>query len=113
MEENSVLKCTYELSVENKLPFLDAMITVKGLRFESSVYRKPTDAGKNGKSECPSRYRKNVIRAFIRRATKCCSSWDLLHVEFERLKQILVNNGFTNSEIDFEIKQHIFDGVLS
>ena len=54
MEENSVLKFTYELSVENKLPFLDAMITVKGLRFESSVYRKPTDAGKKtGKANAP------------------------------------------------------------
>ena len=61
----------------------------------------------NGISECPSRYKKSVIRAFIRRAVKVCSSWDLLHVEFTRIKQILVNNGYSNQEIDDEIRTYL------
>ena len=78
LEANSVLKFTFELSVQNRLPFLDVMVSQDGTKFATSVYRKPTDAGKclNGKSECPSRYKTSVIRAFIRRAVKNCSSWD-------------------------------------
>ena len=55
MQSNSILKFTYELSVANKLPFLDVMITTHENKFVTSVYRKASDAGKclNGAGECP------------------------------------------------------------
>ena len=107
LQANSVLKFTYELNIRNKLPFLDVLVTSKDSKFETTVYRKATDMGKclNAKSECPSRYRTSVIRAFIRRAIRNCSSWELLHAEFCRIKQVLVNNGYSNAEIDTEIKR--------
>lgn len=109
LESSSILKFTFELSVVSKLPFLDVMVKAQTNTFITSVHRKATDAGKclNGISECPSRYKKSVIRAFIRRAVKVCSSWDLLHVEFTRIKQILVNNGYSNQEIDDEIRTYL------
>ena len=108
-ESNSVLKFTFELSVKNKLPFLDVMVAADGNNFATSIYRKPTDAGRclNGRSECPSRYKASVVKAFVRRAVKGCSSWDTLHTEFQRIKQLLVNNGYTNTEIDEQIKSHV------
>ena len=108
LQANSVLKFTYELNIRNKLPFLDVLVTSKHRKFETTVYRKATDIGKclNVKSECPSRYITNVIRAFIRRAIRNFSSWELPHVEFCRIKQV-VNNGYSNAEIDTEIKQHV------
>ena len=78
-------------------------------RFQTTVYRKATDAGRclNASSECPSRYKSSVIRAFIRRALRNCSSWELLHTEFCRIKQLLVNNGYSNTEIDKEIQLYL------
>lgn len=61
----------------------------------------------NAKSECPDRYKTSVVRAFIRRAHTHCSSYALLHSELSRMKQVLVNNGYSNSEIDEEIKTYM------
>ena len=106
MENESVLKFTYELSDNNKLPFLDVMIDGQNSTYSTTVYRKPTDAGRclNAKSECPDRYKTSVVRAYIRRAYKNCSDWSLFHEEVVRFKQILVNNGYNNSLIDKEVK---------
>ena len=36
----------------------------------------------------------------IDRAIKYCSNWDALHVEINRIKQVLINNKFTLCIID-------------
>ena len=107
MQQNSVLKFTYELSVENKISFLDVMVRNDSGKFATTVYRKATDTGKclNANSECPNRYKTSVIRSFIRRAEKYCSTWSELDAEFTRIKQILVNNGYSNTEVDDEIRK--------
>ena len=38
-----------------------------------------------------------------KRAHKICSSEDLFNNELQRLRQILVNNGYTNTDFDFEL----------
>ena len=109
MQKNSVLKFTYELSLEGKIPFLDVLVHAEADRFKTTVYRKATDTGRclNAQSECPSRYKASVIKSFIRRAVKYCSTWAELDVEFTRIKQILVNNGYSNTEVDNEIRKHL------
>ena len=54
----------------------------------------------NAASECPDRYKEGVIRTYVRRAVKTCSSWDLVNQELQRLRQLLVNNGYTNTAFD-------------
>ena len=39
----------------------------------------------------------------IRRAHKICSSWELFHLDILNIKQLLVNNGFSNNNIEEEI----------
>ena len=109
LQVNSSLKFTYELNTQNKLPFLDVMVSSEQDKFVTTVHRKATDGGRclNANSECPSRYKISVIRAFIRRAIRNCSSWELLHAELLRIRQLLVNNGYSNSEIEREIKLYM------
>ena len=106
MEEHSVLKFTYELSKDNKLPFLDILTHYDTDRFASSVYIKPTDAGicLNGNSECPDRYKEAVIISYVKRAWTTCSTHEYFNAEISRVKQVLVNNGYTNTLIDRIIK---------
>ena len=69
------------------------------------MYRKPSDAGRclNANSECPDSYKISTIRSFLRRAFRTCSDWTLLDVELKRIRQILVNNGYSNRDVDSEI----------
>ena len=109
LEDNSVLKFTTELSLQNKLPFLDVSVHIQDNTFVTSVYRKPTDLGRcmNAASEAPTKYKISVIRAYLRRAYKICSNWTLFHHEVGRIKQILINNGYSNHSVDTEINKFL------
>ena len=89
--------------------YTDVVVNTENDTFKTTVYRKATDTGSclNAQSECPSRYKISVIKSFIRRAATHCSTWSDLHAEFVRMKQILVNNGYLNTEIDAEIKKYM------
>ena len=47
------------------------------------------------------------IRAFVKRAIHNCSTHEYMHQEFARIKQLLVNNGYRNKDIDSEIKRQL------
>jgi hypothetical protein len=106
MEAQSVLRFTYELGSNHNLPFLDIDITATNSGYRTTVYRKPTDAGKcmNPSGECPDRYKESTIRSYVHRAFKTCSTPDLLEAELLRTKQVLVNNGYSNRAVDSVIK---------
>jgi len=60
LEETSILKFTYEMNVNNKIPFLDVMIEKSNDgKCTTSVLRKMTDEGHclSARSECPERYK--------------------------------------------------------
>ena len=109
LEANSVLKFTYELSRDNILPFLDVLVERGEGQYHTSVYRKPTNTTQtlNANSECPTRYKTSVVRAFIRRAIRTCSSHKTMHEEILRVKQLLVNNGYLNTDVDAEVKRQL------
>ena len=109
LETNSVLSFTYERQQDNCLSFLDVTVQATPNKYVTSVYVKPTNFGRtlNAKSECPSKYKNSVLRAFVTRAVKTSSTYELMHSEFNRTKQLLVNNGYTNTEIDEEIHKQL------
>ena len=108
-ENNSVLKFTFEKCINKKLPFLDIMVDCSSGNFVTSVYRKPTDAGiyLNAKSECPLRYKKSILIGFLKRAHKVSTTWELFNLEVKRIKQLLINNGYSNTFVDTEISKFL------
>ena len=57
-------------------------------------------------SECSDRYMSKAIRSYIHRAYKTCTSEGNLKPELNRVKQILINNGFSNLQVDQEIQKY-------
>ena len=108
-QQNSVLKFTYELHTNNTLPFLDILVKLDNNSFITSVYHKPTDFGKclNANSECPDKYKRSVITNYINRAYRYSHDWQTFHNEIERVKQMLINNNYSNSLVDFEINKYL------
>ena len=101
-QRNSVLNFTYELHVDNKLPFLDVMVTSTNTKFDTKVYHKPTNYGTclNANSECVDKYKDSVVVNYLNRAYRVTNSWQDFHLEVVHIKQMLVNNNYTNTKID-------------
>ena len=102
LQELSGLNLTIEPSNNNMIQFLDSLVTLQGASFNTSVYRKPTDSNKclNGKSECMQDYKNSVVSAYVHRALKVCSTWQQLHSELQHVRQMIVDNGYSNTTFD-------------
>ena len=108
-QNNSDLEFTYEININNKLPFLDVLIDNNNGSFKTTVYRKPTDQGKclNADSECVQRYKDSVVFSYINRAYKVTQSWREFHLELRHIKQLLINNNYSNQLVDMHIRRFI------
>ena len=108
-EDASILKFTYEISKNNKIPFLDVNVQILKNKFVTSVYTKETNDGNliNYDSECPSRYKIGTIVTLLNRALKVSSDWQIFNTEMNRLKQIFINNGFPNEVFDRCVKNFL------
>ena len=108
LEEVSGLQFTVEYSVDNKISYLDIDIdgSGPGNSYKTKVHRKNTDLGKclNGASDCPDRYKNSVVKAYVHRALTHCSTWQLVHQELKRVRQILSDNNYPISVIEREIQ---------
>ena len=58
-------------------------------------------------SECPKRYIKGVIRTYVRRALRTCTTWEKIDAELKQVKRILTNNNYSSKDIDREISQAV------
>ncbi|XP_064085388.1 uncharacterized protein LOC135200710 [Macrobrachium nipponense] len=103
---NSALNFTIEFSSEDRLPFLDVLITKSTPKMTTTVYTKSTNMGLclNGESECPARFKTTTVRAFVKRALTHCSAWQDTHAELDRASQMMINNGYSNKLINREIR---------
>ena len=108
-EKHSVLKFTYELDTNKKLPFLDVLVESTNDNFKSTVYHKPSNPGYclNADSECVERYKDSVIKSYLRRAYRVSQNWQDFHNEMKYVKQILVNNNYSNLKIDCMTKKFL------
>jgi hypothetical protein len=109
MQEASSLNFTYEMNVDNKLPFLDVFIESTRSGYRTSVYTKPSNAQEclNFNSDAPQQYKEGLINTFLNRAYKICSNYETLHTEFIRIKHMLVNNQYPNYLIDEKIRNFL------
>ena len=102
LAQESCLNFTTELNVGNKLPFLDLLIDSNGNQFHTDVYVKPTNQGRcmNASGDCNDAYRRGVISSYVKRALTHCSTWNNVNRELTRVRQMLINNGYSNTDFD-------------
>ena len=108
-EQQSILKFTYEMNIGNKLPFLDILVDSAETQFKTTIYRKPTNFGTcmSGAGECTEKYKISVIQSFLNRAYKVNQNWQDFHSELQYIKQMLINNNYSNTLVDKQISKFI------
>ena len=110
LKDNSVLDFTHEYNTNNKLAFLDVMMGISNNNeFIRSVHTKPTKTPDCIRFECdaPLKYKSGVLHTLLNRAWKICSSREYFIEETDRIKKLLINNGFPNSMCDQTTKKFI------
>ena len=111
--DKSVLNFTREISIDNKLPFLDVLLdNSNNDNYATSIYVKPTKSQDCIDYECesPERYKLGLIKTLLNRAYKICSSREAYNQEKVRITKLLINNNFPNRVCDkimqeFEVKK--------
>ncbi|MPC37008.1 hypothetical protein E2C01_030480 [Portunus trituberculatus] len=64
-----------------------------------------------GNSDCPEKYRRSVINAFVKRALTHSSTWKSI-TELRRVSQLLTSNGYPQKDIDDVIRRRM-DAFMS
>ncbi|XP_068692858.1 uncharacterized protein [Montipora foliosa] len=100
------IKFTLEFEEDNKIPFLDILLKrCPENTFSTSVYRKKTFTGLYTKwdSFTPRKYKINLIRTLAYRCFRICSSPSLLQAAIKDLRKLLLQNGYPQGVITFNI----------
>ena len=100
------IKFTIEFEQAEEIPFLDILIKCcPNNTFITSVYRKKTFTGLYTKwdSFTPRKYKINLIRTPTYRCFRICSTASLLQSAVEDLKRLLLQNGYPQGIITFNI----------
>ena len=98
-----------ELEKDEKLSFVDILITKSESRFITSIYRKPTFSGihLNFKGYIPDVYKFGLVNSLLFRTYKICSNWQIIHKEIKTLKGIWLKNGYPLKVINNCIKKFL------
>ena len=103
---------TYEVEKDNKLPFLDILVTREDT-FTTNIYRKPTFSGlyTNFHSFLPESYKTGLLLTLLFRTYTICSDWSKFHTEIIILRNIMLKYEFPAIFLDFCIKLY-FDKLF-
>ena len=106
---------TREEETNNSISFLDIFITRKPTNqswittssFDTTIYRKSTYTGLITKwdSFVPDSYKVSTISSMIYRAIKICSSFKLIHKQFQTIKDIATKNGYPIKFVNAQIRK--------
>ena len=102
------LKLTFEKEKTKCLPFLDVYVERTDVGLETSVYRKPTFTGQylRWESFSPLKRKISLISTLVHRALMICTK-RRLNEEIERIKKILLGNGYPKNIINAQITKKI------
>ena len=97
---------TFETEVDNKLPFLDVLISREGHSLITSLYRKPTFSGlyTNFNSYISDRYKTGLIYCLLFRIFTLTVDWVKFHEEVKFLSDTFRKNQYPQFFIDRCIK---------
>ena len=90
------LKFTIEVEAEGKIPFLDLRINNVNNKLSSTWFCKPTSTGLIMKYHAlaPKCYKRSVVKGFVHKVYRACSSWENFHDSMEKVKMILQRNQY-------------------
>ena len=102
------LRFIFEKGKGKCLPFLDVYVKRTDIGFETSVYRKPTFTGQYLRRESfsPLQRKINLISTLVLRALMICIR-PTLNGKIERIKKILLHNGYPKNVINPQITNKI------
>lgn len=105
---HSSLKFTFEKEKNNTLPFLDVCVERMKTGYVTSVYRKPTFTGQylRWESFTPIKRKASLVSTLVHRALRICSK-SRLKEEINRIKSILLENGYPESFVLKQISKKI------
>ena len=95
------IKFTIEKEQDQKLPFLDVLITKASNNRITTNYKKSTHTGQEDYlSFIPTRYKLGLVKTFVDRLYKINNTWSGFHNDMEKTKSILQKNLFPPDLID-------------
>ena len=102
------LKFTFEKEKGECLPFLDVYVERTDIVFETSVYQKPTFTVQylRWESLSPLKRKISLISTLVHRDLMICTK-RRLNKEIERIKKILLDNGYPKNVINTQIIKKI------
>ena len=104
---HTALKFTMEEERDGVLgiPFLDIEIQKTTTGIITTIYRKPTHSGvyTHWLSFCPNYLKHNLIQTLLHRAWMICNNYAIWHSEVEKIKNMLMSNGYNKSLIENKI----------
>ena len=102
------LKFIFKKEKDKRLPFLDVYVERTDVGLETSVYRKPTFTGQylRWESFSPLKVKISLISTLVHRALMICTK-RRLNEEIERIKKILLDNGYPKNIINAQITKKI------
>ena len=108
-KQHKNISFTVEFEENNKIPFLDILITKGEGSLSTGVYRKQTytGLGLNFHSFVPLLFKLNSIKTLLHRAYNICSTWQGFHDEVEKLKEYFFMNCYPRDLVDKHIKRFI------
>ena len=104
---HTALKFTMEEEKDGVLgiPFLDIEIQRTNHGVTTTVYRKITHSGvyTHWLSFCPNYLKHNLVQTLLHRAWMICSNYTLWHSEVQKIKNMLMSNGYNKCLIEHKI----------
>ena len=100
------MKFTIQTCQDGKLPFLDTLVAIKDNTILTSTYKKPTSTGvlMNYNSCVPQSWKRNLVKNLYYR-NKHLVSEVLQNEDWQKVKDILMQNSFPNKFIDEQIQK--------
>ena len=103
---HSNVSLSKEVEADGQLAYLNVLLTKTETGIESTTYRKNTHTRLYNKWESlsPLQYKKSINQSLLHRSYKICSSYQLIHKEFQNIKSCFLSNGYPDWFIDKQIK---------
>ena len=106
------IKFTSEKQIDNKLPFLDILISnnenLQNLVLHKKAY---TEILLNYFSFVPDSYKYGLIKILIDRIYRINSTWTSFDIDLKNLKQVLLKNQYPVIMIDNVIKKYLQNAI--